>query len=196
MGTDLINLTGMSLPAWLLSRGHDGGGAELVCVVAPFAFAEGRGTTRGLVFETREVQIAGVGYVNLRRETVDLRFKPQPLRQELIKVTQPFAIQGNLYHPTLHLEGAPVLNALAGSLAFPFNALDHIIQPKLGEVRHRPCQVIHTAMPEERGREQREGARGPLGLGLFGREGEAGRAREESRERPPAREGLFGRERR
>ena len=196
VGTDLINLTGMSIPAWLLSRGHDGGGAELVCVVAPFAFNEGRGTTRGLVFETREVQIAGVGYVNLRRETIDLRFKPQPLRQELIKVTQPFAIQGNLYHPTLHLEGAPVLNALAGSLAFPFNALDHIIQPKLGEVRHRPCQVIHTAMPEERGREQREGARGPLGLGIFGREGEAGRAREESRERPPAREGLFGRERR
>jgi hypothetical protein len=40
VGTDLINLTGMSLPAWLLSRGQ-GGGAELVCVVAPFAFREG-----------------------------------------------------------------------------------------------------------------------------------------------------------
>jgi hypothetical protein len=177
LGSDLINLTGMSLPAWLLSRGRDGGGAELVCVVAPFAFSEGRGTTRGLVFETREVQIAGVGYVNLRRETIDLRFKPQPLRQELIKVTQPFAIQGNLYHPTLHLKGAPVLNALAGSIACPFNALDHIIQPRLGEVRHKPCQVIHTAMPEEGGRERRQGGRGPLGLGILGGEGLFGRER-------------------
>ncbi len=189
MGSDLINLTGMSLPAWLLSR-ERGGGAELVCVVAPFAFNEGRGTTRGLVLETREVQIAGVGYVNLRRETVDLRFKPQPLRRELIQVTQPFAIQGNLYHPTVHLKGVPVLNALAGSLAFPFNALDHIIQPRLGEVRHKPCEVIHTAMPEEGGRERRQGGRGPLGLGILGGEGAA------SRERGAPREGLFGRERR
>lgn len=195
VGTDLINLTGMSIPAWLLSGGAGGGGAELVCVVAPFAFTEGRGTTHGLVFETREVQIAGVGYVNLRRETIDLRFKPQPLRQELIKVTQPFAIQGNLYHPSLHLEGAPVLNALAGSLAFPFNALDHIIQPKLGEVRHEPCHVIRTAMPGAAEPARRQDSRGPLGLGIFGREGEAGRAREQSRERPAPHEGLFGRER-
>lgn len=181
VGTDLINLTGMSLPAWLLSRGQ-GGGAELVCVVAPFAFREGRGTTHGLVFETREVQIVGVGYVNLRRQTIDMRFKPQPLRRELIKVTQPFAIQGNLDHPKLHLEGAPVLNALAGSIAFPFNALDHIIQPKMGEVRHRPCHVIHTRASEQRGvrgRETERRSRGPLGLGILG--GEPDRARERRR---------------
>ncbi|ODR99189.1 hypothetical protein AUC68_04035 [Methyloceanibacter methanicus] len=196
IGSDLINLTGMSIPAWLLSRGRDGGGAELVCVVAPFAFDEGRATTHGLVFETREVQIVGVGYVNLRRETIDLRFKPQPLQRELIETSQPFAIQGNLDHPKLHLEGAPVLNALAGSLAFPFNALDHIIQPKMDEVRHRPCHVIHTAAPEEREGERREEERGPLGLGIFGHEGEAARAREGTRERRPEHEGLFGRERR
>ncbi|MEM9590272.1 MAG: AsmA-like C-terminal region-containing protein [Pseudomonadota bacterium] len=186
IGTDLINLTGMSLPAWLLSRRQ--GGAELVCMVAPFGFREGRGTTHGLVFETREVQIAGVGYVNLRRDTIDMRFKPQPLRQELIKVTQPFAIQGNLYRPKLHLEGAPVLNALAGSLAFPFNALDHIIQPKLGEVRHRPCHVIHTTTREQRRLQEREaqrerGTRGPLGLGIFGGEQKRERERERARER-------------
>ena len=74
--------------------------------------------------------------------------------------------------------------------AFPFNALDHIIQPRLGEVRHKPCEVIHTAMPEEGGRERRQGGRGPLGLGILGGEGAA------SRERGAPREGLFGRERR
>lgn len=192
IGSDLINLTGMSIPAWLLSRGRDGGGAELVCVVAPFAFDDGRGTTHGLVFQTREVQIVGVGYVDMRRDAIDLRFKPQPLTRELIKVTQPFSVQGRLDHPSLHLGGAPVLNALAGTLAFPFNALDRIIQPRMDEVRHRPCQVIHTAAPAGHEAERRGGGRGPLGLGTFGHEGEARRGSEEGRERRPAREGLFG----
>jgi hypothetical protein len=119
---------------------------------------------------------------NLRRQTIDMRFKPQPLRRELIKITQPFAIQGNLDHPKLHLEGAPVLNALAGSIAFPFNALDHIIQPKMGEVRHRPRHVIHIRASEQRGvrgRETERRSRGPLGLGILG--GEPDRARERRR---------------
>ena len=191
VGSDLINLTGMSVPAWLLSRGR-GGGAELVCVVAPFGFNKGRGTTHGLVFQTREVQIVGVGYVDLRRDAIDLRFKPQPMRRELIKVTQPFAIQGRLSHPQLRLEGAPVLSAVAGTLAFPFNALDRIIQPRADAPDRRPCQIIRTSTRESREAERGRGGRGPLGLGILGREGERGT----ERERRPAREGLFGRERR
>ena len=103
----------------------------------------------------REVQFAGMGYVNFQRDTIDLRFEPQPLKKQLIEVTQPFCIQGSLDHPEVRLEGAPVANALAGALAFPFNILDDIVQPKAGEVEHVPCKVIHTAARQEGTRRKR-----------------------------------------
>ena len=172
IGSDLINITGLSLPAWLLSRSS--GGAELVCVVAPFSFQDGRGSTRSLVLETREVQIVGVGYVDLRRDVLDLRFKPQPLRQKLIDVTQPFVIQGNLKHPQIHLTGAPIANAVAGTFAFPFNLLDSIVQPRAGTPGRVPCRVTYTAERRERETRTRPDSRGPLGLGIFGDASERG----------------------
>lgn len=172
IGSDLINLTGLSLPAWLLSRSSRG--AELVCVVAPFSFQDGRGSTRSLVLETREVQIVGVGYVDLRRDVLDLRFKPQPLRQKLIEVTQPFVIQGNLKHPKIHLTGAPIANAVAGTFAFPFNLLDSIVQPRAGTPGRVPCRVTYTAERRERETRTRPDSHGPLGLGIFGDASERG----------------------
>lgn len=165
IGSDMINLTGMSPPAWLLSRGRAGSGTDIVCVEAPFAFNNGQATTRGLVLETSAVQIVGVGYVDLRRDAIDLRFKPQALRRELINTAQPFAVQGPLDSPALRLKGAPVANALAGTIAFPFNVLDGIVQPRADAPGRVPCQVTRATDRRQRGTEQAPRRRG---LGIFG----------------------------
>ena len=44
--------------------------ATLVCVIAPFTFKNGRGTTRGLVLETANVQVVGVGAIDFRAENL------------------------------------------------------------------------------------------------------------------------------
>ena len=48
IGTGLLDLAGLSLPAWLLTRGN-GKSANVACLVAPFNFASGRGVTHGMV---------------------------------------------------------------------------------------------------------------------------------------------------
>jgi len=76
---------------------------------------------------------------------VNLRFKPKALRQQFIKIAQPFAIQGPLSHRQLRLTGAPVAGAVVEVLAFPFNLLDTIVQPGPRDKGRAPCRVIQTS---------------------------------------------------
>ncbi len=145
LGTSLLDLAGLSLPNWLLRRTAGGNQANLVCMVAPFSFAKGKGTTGGFVMETDDVQVVGVGFIDFRAKEVNLRFKPKALRQQFIKIAQPFAIQGPLSHPQLRLTGAPVAGAVVEVLAFPFNLLDTIVQPGAKDKGRAPCRVIQTA---------------------------------------------------
>ncbi|MGB6968779.1 MAG: AsmA family protein [Methyloceanibacter sp.] len=166
IGTGLLDLAGMSLPAWLLTRVQKGNQATLVCAVAPFTFNNGRGTTQGLVLETRNVEIAGVGFIDFRQSAIDLRFKPQALQRQFIRTAQPFAISGPLQNPRVTLGGNPAVGAVAGVVAFPFNILNNIVMPGANEPGRVPCRLTQTpgrpdvnapaASPPQQ--------RGPLGL--------------------------------
>lgn len=170
IGTGLLDLAGMNLPAWLLTRHPGGNQATLVCAVVPFSFHKGRGTTHGMVLETRNVQVVGVGYVDFRADRVDLRFKPHALQKQFIKIAQPFAIEGRLDDPKLRLTGAPVAGAVVGALAFPFNLLETIIQPHRNIPGRVPCHVIHTVARGQHGAALPHHPGGPLGLGILGGE--------------------------
>jgi AsmA-like protein len=167
IGTSLLDLAGMSLPAWLLTRGERGGQATLVCAVAPFSFKNGRGSTRGLVLETRNVQVVGAGSIDFRADTIDLHFKPQALQNQFIKIAQPFAIQGKLGNPSVRLTGAPVAGAVVGTLAAPLNLLATIVQPKAGTPGRVPCRVTQTATQSAPAATTKQRS-GPLGLGILG----------------------------
>jgi hypothetical protein len=95
--------------------------------------------------ETDDVQVVGVGFIDFRQSEVNLQFKPKALRQQFIKIAQPFAIRGPLTHPQLRLTGAPVAGAVVEVLAFPFNLLNTILQPGNGEPGRAPCRVIQTS---------------------------------------------------
>ena len=169
IGTGLLDLAGMSLPAWLLTRTQAGNQASLVCAVAPFSFRNGRASTQGLVLETNNVQVVGAGSIDFRGDTVDLHFKPQALQAQFVKTAQPFAIQGRLGNPKVSLTGTPVAGAVVGTLASPLNLLATIVQPKAGTPGRVPCQITRTAAqggaPAASAPRQRSG---PLGLGIFG----------------------------
>ena len=168
IGTRLIDLTGMSLPGWLLSGAAGGSQSPLVCVVAPFSFKNGRGTTRGLVLETNNVQVVGVGTVDFRANTIDLHFKPQALRKQFIKTAQPFSIQGKLASAKVTLGGAPVAGAVVGTLASPLNLLSAITQPRAGTPGRVPCRVVHAKPQSGQATTTKPRRGGPLGLGILG----------------------------
>lgn len=161
IGTSLIDLTAISLPRWLLTSA--GRSANIVCLVAPFAFSRGRATTHGLVMETNQVQVVGIGYMDFNADVIDLRFRPQALRRQFINVARPFALQGSLSHPRLSLTGT-ASRAMTEVLAFPFNLLGTIILPSAGTPGRRPCHIIHTTQRAGAG----GNAGGPLGLGILG----------------------------
>jgi hypothetical protein len=135
--------------------------------VAPFSFKNGRGSTNGLVLETRNVQVVGVGSIDFRSDRIDLRLKPQALQQQFIKIAQPFAIQGKLGSPSINLTGAPVAGAAVGTLASPLNLLATIMQPKAGTPGRVPCRVTRTATQTEPAATTKQRS-GPLGLGILG----------------------------
>jgi hypothetical protein len=95
--------------------------------------------------ETDDVQVVGVGYIDFRQSEVNLRFKPKALRQQFVKIAQPFAIRGPLNHPQFRLTGAPVAGAVVEVLAFPFNLLDTIVQPGPRDPGRAPCRVIQAS---------------------------------------------------
>lgn len=169
IGTALLDLTGMNLPRWLLTRARKGNQATLVCAVAPFTFRNGRGETRGLVLETRNVQAVGVGYVDYLANTIDLRFKPQALRPQFIQTAHPFAIQGKIGSKSVRLTGSPATSSVTGVLAFPFNLLGTIVQPRAEMPGRVPCSVKQSA-PRGSGATTttQPRSRGPLGLGILG----------------------------
>lgn len=168
IGTSLLDLTGMTFPSWLFARGEAGSQATIVCAVAPFFFRNGRGDTNGLVLETRNVQVAGAGYVDFRKEEIDLRFRPQALQRQLINVPQPFAIQGKLDSPRLTLGGAPVAGAAVNTLALPLNLLGSIVLPRADNSGRVPCRVEQNTAGGDRDVGTNRGSRGPLGLGILG----------------------------
>jgi hypothetical protein len=167
IGTGLLDLAGMTLPAWLLTRAPGGNQATLVCTVAPFSFKNGRGSTRGLVLETKNVQVVGVGTIDFRADAINLHFKPQALQKQFIKIAHPFAIQGKLGNPSVKLTGAPVAGAVVGTLASPLNLLATIVQPKAGTPRRVPCRVVQTAKQGAPATTTKKRS-GPLGLGILG----------------------------
>jgi hypothetical protein len=121
------------------------------------------------VLETRNVQVAGVGYIDFRGDQVNLGFKPQALQRQFIKIAQPFAIQGKLGSPKVSLTGAPVAGAVVGTLASPLKLLATIVQPRAGTPGRVPCKIVRTAAPGGSASPAAGSrSRGPLGLGILG----------------------------
>ncbi len=141
IGTSLLDLAGLNLPTWLLKRSGKGAEAELVCLIAPYNFTNGNGTTRTLVLETRDVQVRGAGYVDFRSKKIDMKFAPRPLHTQFIDIPKPFRIEGPLSKPHLHLSGAPVAGIAAEVLAFPLNLVGTLFDVGPDAPNRVPCRT-------------------------------------------------------
>ncbi len=124
VGTNLIDLSGLSLPGWLFSKSSSGGVTKLICAVAPIIFKNGRGSVNPLVFETKNVQIVGGGSIDFRKGVINLKATPHAKRPEIAGVATPFTITGKLSNPKIKLEkGAGTAKVVGETLLLPLSIL-------------------------------------------------------------------------
>ena len=141
-----INLAGQHIIGWLFDRSPDGS-APLDCVIARFDLEDGSGTARELVFETDKVQAPGGGTLDLRAETLELRFIPRPKREELIGRVGEVHVRGPLSHPEIQLaDGAVAGKVIGDTLGLPLHLLGSLVGAN-GRLptHHRPCVVAPGA---------------------------------------------------
>jgi len=87
---------------------------KLNCIVVRQSFDKGAGKLDGLLLDTQKISIVGTGTQDLRTETLDLRFVPQPKDAALISLAVPIEIKGTMASPSIGTDKASVAKAAAG----------------------------------------------------------------------------------
>ncbi|MGI9372395.1 MAG: AsmA family protein [Hyphomicrobiales bacterium] len=149
LGTRLVDLSGMNLPAWLFSKSAKKGRAQIECAVLPMNFKNGRATINPFVLETHNVQIVGKGNVDFRKETVFIEGTPHAKRSGIAGVTTPFKVTGSLSDPKFQLQrGAGAAKVVGETVLLPLNLLGTLFSSDVKPTkksRNAPCKPIKTA---------------------------------------------------
>lgn len=85
----------------LLSTGGSGNAAQVNCVVTNFDFTDGVGKSRGLILDTPGATVVGNGTVNLRSETLNLRFDTNSKQVNLANLAVPILVTGSILNPSV-----------------------------------------------------------------------------------------------
>ncbi|MGH6959688.1 MAG: AsmA family protein, partial [Dongiaceae bacterium] len=92
---DLVNVALAGIfESLTLARGGDGG--QVNCAVAQLAVADGIAQSRRIVADLRGATILGGGRIDLRNETIAMRFSPASKRTSLATFAGPFDVVGPL----------------------------------------------------------------------------------------------------
>jgi hypothetical protein len=95
---DLVNVALASIfEALTLAGGSDGG--QVNCAVGQLAIADGIVQSRRMVADLRGATIVGGGRIDLRNETIAMRFAPASKRTSLATFAGPFDVVGPLAEP-------------------------------------------------------------------------------------------------
>jgi uncharacterized protein involved in outer membrane biogenesis len=82
-----------------LAGGNDGG--QVNCAIAQFDIADGIAQGRRVVADLRGATVVGAGRIDLRNETVAMRFTPASKRTNLARFAGPFDVVGPLAAPAV-----------------------------------------------------------------------------------------------
>jgi len=91
--------------------------ADLRCLTSRFDFADGVGRSRQFVADTGVAAISGKGNVNLRAETVDMRFTPSAKQVSLAALAVPVDVRGSLADPSVSPDPIAATTTAAGAAA-------------------------------------------------------------------------------
>ncbi|MGR3713832.1 MAG: AsmA family protein [Shimia sp.] len=104
IATSLLELAGLGIFPWLVSKEFADGETEIVCVRAPVSINSGRVSFDALVVETRSVQLVVAGFVDWVRDAIAVRAEPRRVGKPLSRSAWPFDVAGALSDPKFKLD--------------------------------------------------------------------------------------------
>lgn len=120
----LLDLAALNLGSVIVSKlfGPDEE-VKLRCAVADLAIKDGMAQTRSVKLSTNEAVVEAVGTLDLGREYMDLRIKPESLEWKFLSLRTPLHVRGPFIKPEVSIEAAPLLlragAALVAAVAAP-----------------------------------------------------------------------------
>lgn len=114
---DLVNVALADVFESLTLAGGGSDGGEVNCAVAQLAIAHGIAQSRRMVANLRGATIVGGGRIDLRNETIAMRFAPASKRTSLATFAGPFDVVGPLAEPNVGPDAAATAMNAAGAAA-------------------------------------------------------------------------------
>ena len=114
-------------------------------------YSEGVGRIRMAYLETDLFNLAGSGSIDLRDETLNLRFVPSSSQASLVKFAVPFRLTGSLSDPDVQVSAGSAPLAVAGAAVGVVNPLISV-GTLLGRgtlSRRSPCEAAREIARDE-----------------------------------------------
>lgn len=115
----------------------------LRCAVFDFAAHEGRITPRVAVLDTPVTVVQIDGYVDLARESLDLRLVAKPRNVSPFTLRSPLHVRGSLAEPQVSVQKGPIVARVAGGLLLgavnPLAAIVPFLDPGESNAETPPC---------------------------------------------------------
>ena len=111
----LVELLGLDLAEAITLLGTRNRQIALRCAVADLTVKEGVAIPQAFVIDTTDTVVTVTGPIDLRRERLDLVFRPEPKDYSIFALRSPIHLQGAFKDPAVRPEPGPIVTRVAGA---------------------------------------------------------------------------------
>ncbi|MCT9812090.1 AsmA family protein [Acidovorax sp. Be4] len=118
LSRELLNLAALNVGSVIVAKLFgDDTEVQLRCAVADFSVRQGLAQTRVVKLATPEANVEATGSIDLSRELLDLRIKPESLKWKFFSLRTPLYVRGSFSQPKVGLETGPLLLRAGAAVA-------------------------------------------------------------------------------
>jgi len=150
--TSLLDLAAIDLVDWMTLDSTRNGYSDLNCFILRIDYHKGLGKIERQLLDTTNVLATGKGDINLREETIEIRFDPHSKKTRLINLTTPFSLEGPLASPSVKVEGGTgrMISEILLLPILPIRLLGSLLLPFVhdqGKDPNNPCLILQAGKP-------------------------------------------------
>jgi uncharacterized protein involved in outer membrane biogenesis len=150
LGSRLLDLVALDFQSWLLSKALRRGYTKVECFAARLQGENGREKVELLLLDTPNVRVMGQGEIDLRNQTINIKFDPEAKNRRLVSLTTPFSIKGPLANPSIKVSKTGIAARTVGEiLQTPFNFLLSLFPASSHNRKHIKQRCLELLWPTE-----------------------------------------------
>ena len=112
----LVELLGLDLAEAVSLLGTRNRQVVLRCAVADLVVKDGMATPEGFIIDTTDTVVMVTGPIDLKREQIDLVFRPEPKDPSIFALRSPIHLKGPFKDPDVRPEAGPIAARVAGAV--------------------------------------------------------------------------------